>query len=263
MSQSNLSESAAACGAAQTRGESRAPRAYWHAYRIHGLLVVCAGAVFFWTAQFAAGVQKGENKLRADTVTAGRFELIGANGKKAALLCADPRGGAELSFYDEKEVLRLGVGISDGAEPRLMLYDRAGHVRLSVALPTVSGAPTVTLHGKTSVDPQVILTADEIGASVQLYRSKGGGALSMVLAADFEKEALITLEGPGNKRAISLSATGDKQWIFLTEGTQHRVGLGLQPDGSSELHLSDRAGTVRSIMTLAPNGETTVHRLAH
>ena len=83
--------------------------------------MVCAGAVFFWTAQFAAGVQKGENRLRADTVTAGRFELIGANGKKAALLCADPRGGAELSFYDEKEVLRLGVGISDDVDPRLML----------------------------------------------------------------------------------------------------------------------------------------------
>ena len=259
MSQSRLSGSAAACGAAETRGGSRAIRACWRAYRVHGLLAVCAGAVFFWAPQFAAGVQKGEKELRADTVTAGRFELIGANGKKAAILCPGPHGGARMSFYDEKEVLRLGVGISDDGGPALILYDRDGRERLSADIRTLLGVPTFTLFVPTADGPRVMLTADEDGASVSLNGKKGSGRVLMNL--DIDGAPLIRLEGPGGKRGISLTADGDNQWIMLTQGGRRPVSLGLEPDGSPVLLLSDPTGRVSSSMTLRPSGETKFRRL--
>ena len=260
MGQSSFSGIAAARGAAQTTGESRAARACSRAYRVHALLIACAGAVFFCGAQFAAGVQKGGKELRADTVTARRFELIGANGKKAALLCAGPHGGARMSFYDEKEVLRLGVGISDDAGPELMLYDRDGHPRLSVAFRTAIGAPTIMLLPDTTVGGLgLLLTTNEDGPSVALAGKKGDGRLSMSL--DVDGLPSISLDGPGRKLGITLTADGDNQWIMLSQGDRRPVRLGMRPDGSPELQLSDRKSGVSSTMTIGPNGETTFQRL--
>lgn len=260
MGQSSFNGSAAVGGTAQTREKSRTARGGWGAYRVHGLLVACAGAVFFWAGQFAAGVQKGEKVLRADTVTADRFELVGTNGKKVALLCAGPHGGARMTFYNEKEVLRLGVGISDDGGPELMLYDIDGKPRLSAAIRTAIGVPTVRLFPDTTGGSGVWLMADDDGAFVLLDNKKSGGQISMSLGVD--GLPLIRLDGPGGKRRISLSADGDNQWIMLHQGDRQPVSLGLQPDGSPVLQLRDPTGKVSSSMTLKPNGESTFQKLA-
>ena len=129
MGPSSLSGSSATCSTAPTTSESQTARFSWRPYRVHGWLVVFAGAAFFLGAQFAVGVQKGEKQLRADTVSAGRFELIVPNGQKAALLCIGPKGGGLISFYDEKEVLRLAAGLSDDG----LTVDRGRSLDLDLA----------------------------------------------------------------------------------------------------------------------------------
>ena len=255
MRQCSLSES----DTVQTRAMPRASRVCWRAIRTYGLLFVGTGAIFLWVAQFAAGVQKAEKQLHADTVTAGRFELVSANGRKAALLSPDPHGGALMSFYDEKGVMRLGVGVSDDTGPELMLYDRTGQRRLSVAIRNAIGFPSITLFRDSTGDAELFLTAHDTGASISLNGKQTSSYVLISLDAD--GEPLISMNGPGKKHGLSLSADGNGQHIMLIRGDRSPVSLGLGADGSPALQLEDLTGKVSSTVTLKPNGETTIQRV--
>lgn len=224
----------------------------WRAARVGPWLTVCVGAACFFLGQFAGAVQKAEEVLRADSVFAGRFELLGRDGKRAALLRNDPQGATSLSFYDGKQAQRLVVGISERGEPALRLFDPEGKCRLTIDVDS-EGSPHVRLEGEPRVGAVILLTIDKGGPSMSFSQSKGG-RLSVLL--DNQGQPRIDLQGTGNERGVSLSAGANDQEISLTgRNGVKRVSWTMDADGNPVIHLRNEAGRMTATMKVTKDGE--------
>ena len=109
------------------------------------LLIACVASISFVLGEYAGAVQDHEKVIRADAVVAGRYKLVGPNGKIAALLHTKGEGEVLLSFYESDGSLRLGVGISPLGEPSLKLYDRKLLPQLSLRIDAKDQTPRLML----------------------------------------------------------------------------------------------------------------------
>jgi hypothetical protein len=227
------------------------------AVRALGPLFAGVACLFFCLGQFAGAVQKDEKVLRAGTVVAERFELLGPTGKRTALLRTDEKGATYLSFFDEKGSRRLTFGVSDNAEPMLTFFDSKGEQRLNARIDHQNDAPYLALSGGPPLGTRIALMADGNGGSLTLSQPKGG---RLYLRVDERGQPTAHLHGVGNAQGVTMSAGADDALVALAGNGRNRVRLGLLPDGLPEIRLTDETNQVTSIMTLTREGKSTFRK---
>jgi hypothetical protein len=102
-------------------------------------------------------------ELKADSVTAKRFRLVGDNGELRALMKTKD-GNPILEFFDHSSQVRLNVQVSNdwpilnmmdqsgnvcvelgavNSKPALFLKDQIGNLRVGIALSKIDGSPRI------------------------------------------------------------------------------------------------------------------------
>jgi hypothetical protein len=189
----------------------------------------------FWIGRYAGAVQRGDKDVRADLVVAESFELGGPNGKLAALLRANDRGGGVLSFLDDEQRSRLDVGMSPGGDPALTIYATKGRPRVRL---TVKGetARLSLLGGPLS--PAIDLTIGPQNAPSITISDAARGTISLKL--NDQGEPAISLEGGRDRPSQKLTADKARTGIsFLARNGGERASWTLLDDGSPQITFWD------------------------
>ena len=187
--------------------------------------------------------------------------LLGPNGKPAARLHSNDLEGTLLSFYDEKQSVRLNLGLSPRGQPGVDLFDTKTGAKISLFVDAESSTPNVLLFGQGPFDPTMLLAIGENGPRMSIWEPKRGRC-SMGL--NDQGQPTMTLRGTGNSRGMSLSASEDGADIALTgkDGIR-RATWSLLPDGSPAVHVADRAGRVTLEITVDKDGNPAAQKIEH
>jgi hypothetical protein len=209
--------------------------------RSWGPLVGCVGAFFFWLGRHAGAVQAGDRAIRADVVTAGRFELVSPRGKLLASLRASEQGGARLSFLDDKQSPTLELGISPGGEPALTVYDTKGRERVTATVK--HDTAWLSLYGG-PISPSINLTAGGVSAPGITIRDLAHGNVSISL--DDRGEPVLSLSASRGGPRVQLSAhVGGPAISLAARGGPPRANWMLLQDGSPQISFLDENGFLR------------------
>jgi hypothetical protein len=236
-----------------------AARRWRHSFRVVCPLVVCVGCLFFSLGRFTGGAQNSDRILHVRRVVASKFELLGPDGKRAAVLEVTKDGVPTLSFYDEKRDTRLKLGLTSTG-PQLSLYGgRDNQNWVTLAVEARDGSPRMTLNRSDQPMASAMLTVFEEGPNLHLGAEKRDGYIS--ISVSNKQGAMASLYGPGGKRHISLSAGEPGPTIWLAQGdNSSQTAWTLRPDGSPTVTVSDDAGLPTAVFCLDHDGTTSVQR---
>jgi hypothetical protein len=230
------------------------------AVRRWGPLVASIACLFFFLGHLAGAAQRPENVLRARAMVAERFELVGPDGKRAAVLNTDDIAGTSLDLFDKRGHPRLRIGLGLSGYPFISLYDSKGQNRLYAGLSVNDEMPNLALYGPPPLSSAIHMRADEIGASLGLTQTNGG---RLSLAVDDQRQPSVDMSSAGDQHGVYISAGAQGQQVSLTgKGGVRRVRLKMLPDGSPEVELADETGEVISVTTLTKDGKAISRRPA-
>ena len=138
-------------------------------------------------------------EIKADTVTAKRFQLVGDDGQLRALL-KTIEANPILEFMDASSQVRLNVQVTNDW-PVLNMMDENGNVR--VELGAVNGKPTLFLH-------------DHVGnLRVGIALSKADGSPRIVFLDDQRTIRFgVVTDTEGTPRVISTDQFGRKHKLL-------------------------------------------------
>ncbi len=138
-------------------------------------------------------------EVKADIVSAKRFQLLGESGELRALMKTIDDNPI-LQFMDQASKVRLSLQVTN-QWPVLNMMDETGRVRLEIG--TVDGKPTLFLN-------------DHVGnLRVGIALSKGDGSPRIVFLDDQRKVRFgVVTDTEGTPRVIATDQFGNKQKLL-------------------------------------------------
>ncbi len=204
------------------------------------VLLASVSVLFFALGRMASGVQKADKVVRADTIVAEKFQLVGPKGAPVATLQLGKDGKPTLSFLDEKGAERLTIGIHPTG-PGLSILDGRGQLRLQVYLDEqIDGAVVQLSDGTLKGETGARLSADKSLSSLML--AKGGVGRIFAQVSEGAPSVQI-VDAKGNLRAMLTNDEDLGPSFSMTDNDgRTRAGFTLSADGLPELRLTDQTG---------------------
>ncbi len=221
---------------------------------IRVLLLACIAAFFFCLGGTAVGVQKGDKVLRADTVIATSFELVGPDGSRAASLRVEPDGQKRLTFFDEKGTARISLGLVLGSQPSLTFSDEREGTRFSIFLNKPANDPFLSLSSGSN---DLTLNNSELGPGMSMQKN-GADRLALTLLGGEPQMAFYDSE---NKKSIQM-----RTWEFGTsisfdsKDGKCRTSWDLTKTEAAKFSLADDKGNPKIILSVGKDGATEVRK---
>lgn len=92
-----------------------------------GMIAVAVGAVGLFTAE------KPDKNIDCDTVTSNQYWVRGKKDKYRATFGVDDKGTfPQMTLLDNKERLRLLIGLAKDGSPEIVFYDKDGNVQKTI-----------------------------------------------------------------------------------------------------------------------------------
>lgn len=216
--------------------------------RCRWLLLTAALGILFSAGHFAGAVQKEEELLRVKAITAERYELLGPDGRKSALLCLDPDGQARLSFFDQKGDLRLGIGLDRSGSPSINLFGDDHSLKVGLGLGPDDGMPALQFFDDQRNGVMSLDMTKEFGPGISVG-NPGQGHIS--IGFSLQGEPTIGFWRTKNDLRIQLSILEDIPVISLLDKNHVlRTTWKILPGGSPAFSLSDDRSRERLVITL-------------
>jgi hypothetical protein len=223
------------------------PRLRW------GLLLLLASAVFCLGRQ-AGALQKEEEILRAKSIEAENFELVGPGQRKAAKLYAEPDGAARLSFYDKAGKARLIVGIDPEGTPSVSFLGEGNDVKIALSLDPRSCSPKLRMFDKDGAKISVTVD-DQSGPEL----SVGGPNKSRVSLSVSDRSPSVRFYDENNNPRIKLSIADNEPVIeMLDQNRSIRSVWAVRKGHIAEFALADSTSKVRLRISSDANGKSSI-----
>jgi hypothetical protein len=211
---------------------------------------------FFAMGHFAGASQKEKSLLKAQSISAEKYELRRTDGKVGARLAQDRRGATRLTFFDQRGLSRLEVGLTEQGAPSIMLLGEDERPKIGLAVDAVKGDPQLFLCDD-SGDHVISLAASKgLGPNMTIGRVRRGGVSVGVLP---DGSASVDLTDTSNQARISLSVDEETAGIsFADKDHRLRACLRVLKDGSPAFSLYDRNQRERLIVHTDKDGKPSI-----
>lgn len=220
-------------------------------FRLRWAAVVLFGTLTL--GHIVGGAQKDQDTLKANTVVADKYEIQGPNGKTAAMFYRSDSGDARLVFLDDKEHLRLAIGLLSGGRPGITMFDQNNKQKLSLAILPDGDAPGLVLFDDQG-NPSINLSVIKDSGPQLAMGSADKGRITMGLSKDGEPSVLLCSKGDKPRMNLQL-VDGAPSIRFYDANQVIRTSWGLKADGSPSFSLSDDQSRVRLMISTGVAGQ--------